>query len=142
MSGYGELFNSLKAHEGLRLKAYQDSRGIWTIGYGRNLQVLKITPEQAEGWLADDISNATLAAHRFPEFACLDTDARRNFFIEFIFNMGALKVSGFKKMLAAITRKDWNKAADEALDSEWAKQVGDVRSKAMTELLRTGSFQV
>jgi lysozyme len=46
----------LKQHEGLRLKAYQDSRGVWTIGYGLTsaagiVKVYKgmtITREQAE----------------------------------------------------------------------------------------------
>lgn len=29
-----EGYNVIKKHEGLKLKAYQDSVGIWTIGYG------------------------------------------------------------------------------------------------------------
>lgn len=48
----------LKQHEGLRLKAYQDSKGVWTIGYGltsaagiiRVYKGLVITREQAEDY--------------------------------------------------------------------------------------------
>jgi lysozyme len=49
----------LKKHEGLRLKAYQDSRGVWTIGYGltsaagiiKVYRGLTITAQQAEDYL-------------------------------------------------------------------------------------------
>ena len=41
----------IKAHEALRLKAYQDSKGVWTIGWGHTKGVKPgdvITREQAE----------------------------------------------------------------------------------------------
>ena len=33
------LFEQLKEFEGLRLKAYQDAAGVWTIGYGHTHNV-------------------------------------------------------------------------------------------------------
>ena len=36
------LVASLEKHEGYRDKAYQDTEGVWTIGYGTNLQELRI----------------------------------------------------------------------------------------------------
>ena len=41
----------IKSHEALRLKAYQDSKGVWTIGWGHTKGVKPgdvITREQAE----------------------------------------------------------------------------------------------
>lgn len=47
--------NAIKEHEGLRLKAYKDSVGVWTIGYGDTgpdvVEGLVITKEQAENRL-------------------------------------------------------------------------------------------
>lgn len=44
--------DAIKEHEGLRLKAYQDSVGVWTIGYGDTgpdvVKGLTITKEEAE----------------------------------------------------------------------------------------------
>lgn len=44
--------DAIRSHEGLRLKAYLDSVGIWTIGYGDTgpdvVEGLVITKEQAE----------------------------------------------------------------------------------------------
>jgi lysozyme len=45
--------------EGCKLTAYQDSRGIWTIGYGHTANVRAgqtCTQEQAEQWLSEDIA--------------------------------------------------------------------------------------
>lgn len=44
--------DAIKEHEGLRLKAYKDSVGVWTIGYGDTgpdvVEGLTITKEEAE----------------------------------------------------------------------------------------------
>ena len=49
----------IKRAEGLRLDAYQDGGGVWTIGYGSTLGVRKgmvITPGEAERRLTDDLA--------------------------------------------------------------------------------------
>ena len=48
----------IKSFEGLRLQAYQDSAGVWTIGYGTTRGVksgMKISKEQAERMLLNDV---------------------------------------------------------------------------------------
>lgn len=50
----------IKRFEGCRLKAYQDSVGVWTIGYGHTSGVCKgqvITQIQADAYLKSDCSN-------------------------------------------------------------------------------------
>ena len=65
--------NFIKSHEALRLKAYQDSKGVWTIGWGHTKGVKpgeEITREQAEQFIRDDFAwvertlNADLVAGR------------------------------------------------------------------------------
>lgn len=49
----------IKSHEALRLKAYQDSKGVWTIGWGHTKNVHPgdvITREQAEQFIRDDFA--------------------------------------------------------------------------------------
>jgi lysozyme len=61
----------LRESEGLRLKAYQDSAGVWTIGYGTikypdGSQVRQgdtCTPEQAEYWIYGDLAWVTKAVN-------------------------------------------------------------------------------
>ena len=40
-----------------------------------------------------------------------------------MFNMGRPRLSKFKGMKAGVDAQDWNKAADEMIDSNWYKQV-------------------
>jgi len=54
--------------EGLRLTAYQDSVGVWTIGYGHTgsdvRPGLTITQEQASALLQQDVAGAVAAVNR------------------------------------------------------------------------------
>ena len=48
----------IKKFEGCELQAYQDSVGVWTIGYGHTKDVqegLKITQEEAEVMLQEEM---------------------------------------------------------------------------------------
>ena len=48
----------IKQHEGCRLKAYKDSVGVWTIGWGNTSHAkagMIITQQQAETFLKEDI---------------------------------------------------------------------------------------
>jgi lysozyme len=133
------LIESIKRHEGWRNKAYQDSLGVWTIGYGTNLQELIITEEQGERWLIEHLEDFLAAAKRFPEWEYLDTKARRNVFVEMIYNMGPSRVAGFKNMLGAFREQDWELAAKEMLTSRWAEQVG-TRAERLAALMRQGTY--
>ena len=58
----------IKRFEGCRLTAYQDSVGVWTIGYGHTLDVSKgrtITQQQADHYLRADCANAEKAVNRY-----------------------------------------------------------------------------
>lgn len=134
-----ELQRSIETHEGWRDRAYLDSEGIWTIGYGRNLQELKIDKATGERWLQQDIASAAKDARRFPEWGDLRSPARQDVFIEMVFNMGATRVAGFRNMLRAIRENDWSTAAKEMLDSKWARQVGN-RAARLAEQMRTGAY--
>lgn len=75
--------------EGCRLQAYQDSKGVWTIGHGHTSGVcagMTCTQAQAEAWLAEDVAWAERAVNwlvRVPvsqgEFEAL---------VDFVFNAG------------------------------------------------------
>jgi lysozyme len=133
-----KLRDSIRQHEGWRNKAYRDSEGIWTIGYGRNLQELEIDKEIGEKWLDQDVATAAMYAERFPEFHKLDA-VRKDVLIEMVFNMGPSRVAGFRKMLGAIRDGDWEEAAIQMLDSKWAKQVGQ-RARRLAKQMESGEY--
>src|SRR5574340_138540 len=118
------LVAELTAEEGSRLKPYRDSVGKLTIGVGRNLDDVGISPSEEAFLLANDLRVvcSTLDAH-IPWWRGL-SEPRQQAVADMCFNMGWPRLSGFHNMLAALQRGDWASAAAEALDSEWAKEVG------------------
>ena len=131
------LIEELKRDEGVELKAYQDTVGIWTIGIGRNLQDVGVSMAEAEFLLATDIDVAVSELQRtFDWFEDL-SDARQRVCVNMCFNLGLTRLLGFKKFLAAMEEGDWETAGVEMLDSKWARQVG-ARSTRLRDLLVEG----
>lgn len=129
------LKERIKRHEGLRLKPYTCSAGKLTIGYGRNLEV-GITGEEADFLFENDLLRARALAEQFPAYERMD-DIRRGVLIEMVFQMGFGGVSKFKRFLSAAQNEDWPRAADEMLDSEWAKQTPE-RARELARLMLRG----
>ena len=128
----------LQLHEGLRTKPYLDTVGKLTIGYGRNLDDVGITPEEAKQMLRNDISEAIKQLETLTVFSKLD-EVRRAVLIDMTFNLGFAGVLKFKKMWQAVESGNFDKAADEMLNSKWAAQVGR-RAMRLSDMMRSGHW--
>jgi lysozyme len=127
----------LKKHEGLRLKPYRCSADKLTIGYGRNLDDVGISEEEAEMLLLNDLLTANIEVeNRFVWFEDLD-EVRKAVVVNMIFNLGIARFSAFKKTISLIEEGSYSEAAQEMLDSRWANQVGS-RANELSEMMRTG----
>ncbi|WP_172378859.1 glycoside hydrolase family protein [Vibrio sp. Vb339] len=127
----------IKKHEGLRLKPYRCSVGKLTIGYGRNLSDNGITLEEAEQLLQHNIDEVIQQAQTLPFFNVLN-DVRQAVIVDMIFNMGLPRFQKFKKTIALIEQQAWQAAANEMLNSRWARQVGN-RSQTLSDMMRYGT---
>lgn len=79
----------IKESEGLRLTAYQDTGGVWTIGYGRAHGVNRgdsCTAEQAEAWLREDLAEAEETVDRLVDVPLHDNQFAA--LVSFVFNVG------------------------------------------------------
>lgn len=134
-----ELTKALERDEGLRLTLYSDSVGVPTIGYGHNLHT-PISRPAAQRILSDDIDKTIgQLDRRLPWWRKLD-EPRQAALANMAFNLGIAGLMGFRHMLSALQANDWGAAHDEALKSEWARQVGD-RAARIARQLRTGEYQ-
>jgi lysozyme len=135
------LFDDLERDEGLRLTAYRDTGGRWTIGYGHGEGVSPgetWTTDQALGALHADVATAIHALDdAFAWWRTLD-DVRQDVMVELCFNMGVGTLSRFVNTLGAIRRGDWATASADLLTSRWASQVG-ARGARLAAMLRTGA---
>ena len=134
-----KLIEQLKIHEGFRSTVYTCSGGKKTCGYGRNLEDIGISEEEAEMLLKNDIYEATnQLLNAFP-FMATFSDVRISAMINFTFNVGIGTVRKFSNTIEYLKNEDWEAAADEMMDSKWAEQVGD-RAIQITEQIRTGRW--
>ena len=135
-----KLIGQLKIHEGMKLKPYKCTAGKLTIGIGRNLEDVGISEDEANMLLRHDIQEATeQLLHAFPWMNELN-DARISAMINFTFNVGIGTVKKFENTLSYMQSGEWDKAADEMMDSRWARQVGN-RAIEVTEQIRTGKWR-
>ena len=131
------LVRLLTQHEGRRTHPYTDTVGKLTIGVGRNLTDRGLSGDEIDCLLANDI--------RLADAICCDLFSwqvfrnisipRQHALLSMAFNLGKPRLSGFTRMIAAVKAGDWDRAADEALDSRWASQVGD-RANEIAAMLR------
>lgn len=129
------LRRDLMTDEGFRAKPYRCSAGILTIGYGTNIE--EISEEEARYLLDRRTTLAIVDLACFPWFHSLDS-VRKRALINMRYQLGPSRFRGFKKMIAALARGDFNAAADEALDSKWAKLDTPERAARVAGRLRTG----
>jgi lysozyme len=134
-----KLKQLLVNHESYKQFPYVDTTGHLTIGIGRNLNDRGISTSEAFYLLDDDIIYFTGKLNHFlPFFSKLDEN-RQIALVDMCFNLGVQGFLGFRKMLSALERGDYQEAADQILQSEWYNQVGQ-RASTISNILRSGEI--
>ena len=129
----------IKIHEGLRLDKYIDSEGYPTIGYGHLIESGepmpdRITQQRADSLFDDDYKHHKDAASKIPGYENA-SGQQKAALIDLTFNMGPAWANGFPAFKRAFAAGDYNKAADELIDSQWYGQVGR-RGPTIVNLIR------
>jgi len=110
--------------EGLRLNAYQDQNGVWTIGYGHTADVKPgdtCTKEQAEEWLDEDLEEADQAIARLVDVPL--TQNQYDAIASLVFNIGEGHFSG-STVRRRLNQNDFSAAAEAIL--MWRYAGGEV----------------
>nr|ALL27404.1 phage lysozyme 1 [Veneroida sp. wenbei] len=132
----------LKEDEGFVAKIYLDSLGYKTFGIGHliresdpeyNLPVgTEITQARIDSAFLDDFKEAaSLTKDIFPKCTTWPGEVKE-IMVNMAFNLGG-KLKQFKNLATALENRDWNKAADEMVNSKW---YGQVKSRAVRLVAR------
>jgi len=137
-----KLTEMLRRHEGVETHAYKCTSGKITVGVGRNIDPdggLGLSDDEIDVLLENDIDRSIkeLGA-AFNWFSDLN-EARRDAMIDLVFNMGLTRLTGFKKALAAMAEANYDLAAAEFMDSQYASQVKD-RAIEICAMIKTGNY--
>ena len=140
------LKDSVKQHEGYRNKVYLDTLGKRTVGVG-HLCVEDFWEDDKEyeekflmTILEHDLQTAIKGAKELMEdHGCVDIDEQaEEILIEMVFQLGKTGVSKFKNMWKALSGLEYSAAADQMLDSRWAKQTPN-RAQSMADQMKACS---
>ena len=141
------LIEMLKRHEGEvvtngRHLIYKCSKGHWTIGIGRNVDInggLGLSEKEVDFLLEQDIERVIKELSlEYSWFSDLD-QTRKDAMIDISFNLGATKLRKFILALDAMEKADYTTAAKEFLDSDWSRTVKG-RSIELARMIATGEY--
>lgn len=141
-----ELARDLERDEGKRYKVYRDSKGIMTIGIGRNLEGKGLSEAEVQFLFNNDIDEHCALLDRHCSWWRNMDEVRQRALANLAFNLGVGpsdeqpdgKLLQFKNTLAAMARGDWETAANGLSSSLWSKQVG-IRATRIIHMIRTGT---
>jgi len=133
----------IKEHEGFSPTVYEDTLGYKTVGYG-HLVTLKdefvigevYSTDDLEDVFEDDYKIAFDNAHDLLE----DEDVPfhetvESVLIEMAFQLGLPRLKKFVNFIQGLKDQDYKKAADEMIDSRWAKQTPN-RAEGLANMIR------
>ena len=140
-----KLREEIEYDEGSVNKIYLDHLGLATFGIGH----LVTEWDEEYGWevgtpVSEDRCNEVFDSdiqvvlsdceHLYPDFNELPEEVQR-IIANMMFNMGRPRLSKFKGMKSGVDARDWQKAADEMVDSRWYRQVTK-RADRLVERMR------
>ena len=136
-----KLKQELRRDEGLRLEAYKDTVGKWTIGVGHllgdSMRMEKITIAEAMALLERDVLDAEDALDASVPFWKTLDPVRQRVLVNMSFNLGG-RLAGFVNFKVKLAKGQFIEASAEMLDSKWAKQVG-ARAERLAKTIEKGS---
>ena len=139
------LREELADDEGCKLEIYLDHLGLPTFGIGHLVREddpehgepvgTAVSEERVRQAFALDVA-VTIDECKvlYPDFDDLPEECQL-IIANMMFNMGRPRLSKFKGMKAGVDARDWQRAADEMVDSRWHDQVPN-RAKRLVKRMR------
>jgi len=130
-----DLLEKIKHHEGFVEHVYDDSLGIPTIGYGFAIKDLVLDEDIAEEILIRKLEKLKRNANsRFQWLEDMPIEVQE-VVLNMCYQLGVTGVSKFRKAISALQEGEWDEAANEMLDSLWARQTPN-RAKELSDIVR------
>ncbi|MGB4899103.1 MAG: glycoside hydrolase family protein [Ignavibacteria bacterium] len=136
-----KLIKELKLDEGFMPHEYKDTLGFSTIGYGRLIDKRKgggITEAEADYLLGNDVERVWEQLKKALPWVIDEPEGIQQALSMMAFQMGVKSVTGFSTTLKLIRTGNYVAAANNAMESLWAKQTPN-RARKVTDLIRNAN---
>jgi lysozyme len=141
-----QLRVELEEDEGIKYEVYKDHLGYPTFGVGHLVRDddpeygmpvgTPVTEERVAEVFEQDIETVLEDCCKlYSDFDDLPEEVQR-IVANMMFNLGYPRLSAFRGMRAGVNARDWDKAADEMVDSRWYTQVPN-RAKRLVSRMRS-----
>lgn len=140
-----QLKKELEIDEGVKHQIYLDHLGLPTFGIGH--LVIESDPENGQE-VGTPVSEERVTEAFNADIEIVLSDCRKLYedfdelpeevqliVANMCFNLGYPRLSKFKGMKAGVDARDWNRAADEMVDSRWYNQVPN-RAQRLVDRMR------
>ena len=138
----GKIKEEIKEEEGYRNSMYRDHLGFSTIGYGHLVlptdkfkEGVKYSQKELEKVFDFDFAIAKQDAESLTKDLDVPEEVTE-IFLRMCFQLGKPKVMKFKKMFAALQKKDFVTAGFEMEDSLWCKKHTPARALRLSEKMK------
>jgi len=143
-----QLQIELAADEGCKLEIYLDHLGYPTVGIGHLITEddelygfevgSEVSQEHVDDLFHDDVQRTVRDCELlYSDFNDLPEEAQL-IIANMCFQLGRPRLTGFKKMKAAVDSRDWREASRQMLDSKWAKQTPNRASRLSHRMAALG----
>ena len=133
---YSDLPDEIGEHEGFEPNPYRDSRGLLTIGKGTLLEN-GISEKLADVMMLFEMDLKLKRLEKRSPIPLTDLPLEiAEVLGNMAYQMGVTDLMEFKKMWAALVKRDYHLAATEMLDSAWARQTPR-RAHEQAEIVRS-----
>ena len=143
-----QLQIELAADEGCKLEIYLDHLGYKTVGIGHLITEddelygfevgSGVSQEHVDELFHDDVQRTVRDCELlYSDFNNLPEEAKL-IIANMCCQLGRPRLSGFKKMKAAVDNRDWKEASRQMLDSKWAKQTPNRASRLSHRMAALG----
>ena len=141
-----KLQEDLKIDEGVAYRVYLDHLGLPTFGIGHLILEsdpehgqevdTPVSPRRVDEAFEADVENVIADCEKlYVQWEHLPEEVKQ-IIANMMFNMGYTRLSKFKGMKAGVDSRDWDKAADEMVDSRWYRQVTN-RADRLVQRMRS-----
>ena len=112
------LLDRVLHNEGFKPKPYKDTAGVLTIGHG----LTYLTRDESRALVASRLLNLEMRLLKAKPWLYHYPLVVREILVEMNFQLGVRGTNAFKKMFAALRKRDFKTAAAEMRDSKWYRQ--------------------
>lgn len=123
----------LKRDEGWSGTPYQDTKGVWTVGYGTNLTVGSISKAAGVQMLMDRLQPVETACLALPIWSRL-SEPRKGVLLNLGYALGVGGLMDFRKMHDWLKLGNYEQAAVEILDSDVAREQSQRYERLATQM--------